>query len=440
MDWDTFFVMFLRNREIFYKFSDIIPQSGHENIFHDAIKNNLFIQIKIFADKYKRIPTFDELLLTLDNLPETELENKKSYVNFISKISKANVDIEVDVFSNQLTKAIQSYEMEHFLMRSANKVISQSITPEDMISDIRNIMIKFEPKSCGVDVTDVAWAMKFIRPDYSERSPTGIIELDRVLYGGYGLEEITIIMAPPGTGKSFFLINAMYYAMQAGKNVLYVTLELSERAVLRRLYGRVAYANKKELLEEQMISDRAGLFFRLANAEGRIINFPGRSLTVSGLEAVMEQQMMYFGLRPNILIVDYLDELSPRSTDYKNELRQQLRNITSDLRSISGRYNIPVLSATQANRESLSKDKITKANVSESFGKVEVADVIIAICQTEEEKVAKKARLVVLKNRDGTADDCFEVYFDFDTMFLSDMASAAKFGLTIKTTLEREIK
>jgi KaiC/GvpD/RAD55 family RecA-like ATPase len=440
MDWDVFFSVFLKNKDVFYKFLDLIPQSAYGNIFHDAIKNNLFIQIKEFVEKYKRIPTFDELLIVLDNLPETEKENKKAYVEFINKIRKLEVNIEADVFSDQITKEILSYEMEHFIKRSAPKVVSHSITPEDMVGDLRNIMVKFEPKSRGVDVTDVGKSIILMRQDHSERSSTGVNELDRVLHGGYGLEEIAIMMAPPGTGKSFFLINAMYYAMQSNKSVLYVTLELSERAVLRRLYSRVAYANRKEMLEEKMIASRAGLFFRLAKAEGRIINFPGRSLSVSGLEAVLEQQMMYYGMKPNILIVDYLDEMSPRATDNRLDPRFQLRNITSDLRSIASRYNIPVLSATQANRESLSQEKITKANVSESFGKVEVADVVLALCQNEDEKMAKKARLVVVKNRDGVSDDCFEFYTDFDTMFLSGMEEASRLGLAARVNLERDIK
>jgi KaiC/GvpD/RAD55 family RecA-like ATPase len=429
--------MFLLNREIFFAFYEVVPQA----IFNNAIQTNLFILIRKFADKYKRVPDFDTLLILLDNLPESEKENKKAYVEFIDKIHSISPKIDIDVFSEQLTKTIKDYEIEQFILRSANKV--GSITLDDMLGDMRDIMVKFVPKSVGIDVTDVDRSIKFMRQDHSERSSTGIVELDRVLYGGYGADEITILMAPPGKGKSFFLLNAMYYAMLAGKSALYVTLEISERGVVRRLYSRVAYASKKELMEEAMIAQRAKKFFKLAGSQGRVIYYPGNTLTVAGLEALLEQQMLYFGFKPNVLIVDYLDRLAPRKTDYKGDVRHQLRNITDDLRSLSMRHSIPVITATQANRASLSKLKITEANVSESFGKVEVADVILALCQTDEEKQAKRARLVVVKNRDYLSGSTIEFYVDFDHMLLCDLAQANRLGLVgaklEKPVVERKI-
>jgi replicative DNA helicase len=423
MDWINFFHVFLTNKEVFFGFWEIIPQ----DIFRSAVKTNLFILIRKFADKYKRMPDFDTLEMLLENLPELEKANSKEYRETVDKIRKHTTTVDVDVFSDQLTKAIQQWELEQFILKSANNI--EKVTPDEMMGDIKDIIAKFTPKSMGIDVTDVDRAIKFIQQDHTEKVSTGIAELDDALYGGYGTDEIAIVMAPPGKGKSGFLLNAMYYAMLSGKNALYVTLELSERAVLRRLYSRVTYSNRKELMEEQKVSETANKFFKLCGSTGRIIYYPGASLTVAGLEAVLEQQMLYSGFKPDILIVDYLDRLAPRKTDYKGEVRHQLRNITDDLRSISMKHSIPVITATQANRVSLSKSTINEANVSESFGKVEVADVILALCQTEDEKEAKKGRLIVVKNRDYVSGANITFYLDFDRMFLSDMASAARLGL-----------
>ena len=87
-----------------------------------------------------------------------------------------------------------------------------------------------------------------------------------------------------------------------------------------------------------------------------------------------------------------------------------------------------VLSATQANRASLAKMKITEANTAESFGKIEVSDVVLAICQTDEERKLKRARLSVLKNRDYVSGGCIEVFVDFEKMILLDVDTAVKIG------------
>ena len=433
-DWTLFFNLFLTHKEIFFAFCDAMPQK----IFNNPLQTNLLILVKKFSVEYKKMPSLDSLELLLENLPDGEKGNKKAYIDVINKIRTVDSKVDLDLFEDQLTRAIQTYDIEQFILRSANKI--GNITPDEMMSDMRGLITKFAPKSMGIDVTDVGRAIKLIRQDHSEKFSTGIEELNTALYGGYGTDEIAILMAPPGKGKSYFLLNAMYYAMLSGKNILYVTLELSERAVLRRLYSRVAYANKRELMDETIIYDSATNFFKLSRSMGRIIYYPGMSLTVSALESLVEQQEMYFGFKPNMLIVDYLDRLAPRPTDYKGEVRHQLRNITDDLRSIALRHAIPVLSATQANRASLSKVTISEANVSESFGKVEVADVILAMCQNDDEKLAKKARLIVVKNRDNVSGGKIEFYCDFERMFLSDVASATRLGIVENITMEREIK
>ena len=73
--------------------------------------------------------------------------------------------------------------------------------------------------------------------------------------------------------------------------------------------------------------------------------------------------------------------------------------------------------------------KLTEANVSESFGKIEVSDVVLAICQTDEEKQNKRARISILKNRDYISGGCVEVYVDFDRMLLMGLDLAHKMGL-----------
>jgi len=423
-DWKLFFAVILRNKQLFFEFSEQIDVG----MFKDVVFSNLFILVRKFTAKYKRIPDLDSLQLLLDRLPDAEREhNIVKYREALKDISEHKADVDIEVFTDQLTKAVLNYEMEKFILRTADQV--GEINFEDVMGNLRGIMTKNVPKNLGVDITEVPRMINFIRHDVTEKISTGINGLDRVLYGGFGTNEITIVMAPPGKGKSFFLLNMMYNGMLGGDNVLYITLELSEKAVAKRLYSRIGYASRKDLLDEKIITKSANKFFNLSKARGRIIYHPSRALTVEGIENLIDQYKFYFDFTPSLLVVYYLDLLAPRQMDYRMELRQKLRNITDDLRSIALRRNIAVLTATQANRASLAKPKMTEANISESFGKVEVADTIIALSQTEEEKTQKRARLVMLKNRDYVSGGCIEVYVDFDKMILMDIDLASKMGM-----------
>ena len=423
MDWKIFFHIFLKNRDLFFEFISIM----NEQIFNNSVMTNMFILIKKFVTKYKRVPDFDTVTLLLDKLPVTEQEHKKQYVDFINEIAKIKVNIDLDVFRDELLRTIQKYEMEQFILKTANKI--HDIKFEDILGDIRIIMNKYQPKSMGIDVTQPEKIVRLIRHDITEKVTSGLSDLDKCLAGGFGNNEIMIMMAPPGKGKSFFLINMMYGAMLSQKNVLYITLELSEKAVAKRLYSRISYSSRKEMLEEEQIIKYTNKFFTLSQSKGRIIYYASKSLTVEGIEHLIEQQQMYFDFKPDLLIVDYLDLLAPRGSDLRLESRHRLRSVTEDLRSISLRNNIAIISATQANRVSLAKLKLTEANVSESFGKIEVSDVVLAICQTDEEKQNKRARISILKNRDYISGGCVEVYVDFDRMLLMGLDLAHKMGL-----------
>jgi hypothetical protein len=88
-----------------------------------------------------------------------------------------------------------------------------------------------------------------------------------------------------------------------------------------------------------------------------------------------------------------------------------------------------IVKNTQANRASLSKPKITQAHVSESFGKIEVADLVLAICQNEDEFALKRGRLAILKNRDNITGATLELFMDFERMIIMDVELAQKMRL-----------
>lgn len=423
MDWKVFWNLFLTDKSIYYEFVGSLD----EKMFQDGVMTNLMILSRKFSDKYKTNPDIDTLRLMLGTLPEDERKRQKMYDDFLTAVEQTTTTVNREAFTDEVFRAAQTYEMEKFVLRTANKI--EGISLEETMGDLRGIMLKFKAKSLGVDVTDAKKIIPAIRYQPTDKVSTGMPCLDHVLYGGWGINEISIVMAPPGRGKSAFLLNAMYNAMMSGYTVLYITLELSEAAVARRLYSRIAYAKRKDMLDEAFLEKVATRFFTLSRSRGRVLYQASRSLTVERVEAIIDQLKLQYDFTPDLLIVDYLDLLAPRASDYREENRYKLRAITDDLRSISLRKNIAVLTATQANREALKKKKITEANVSESFGKVEVSDVIMAICQTEEEFKMQRARLAILKNRDNMSGASLEMHVDFEKMCMMDLDLAFKLGV-----------
>ena len=125
------------------------------------------------------------------------------------------------------------------------------------------------------------------------------------------------------------------------------------------------------------------------------------------------------GFKPDVIIVDYADLLKPRRS--YSDKRFELESIYLDLRDLGDEYKCPVWTASQANRGALDKKVITIADLAEAFNKANIADFMVALCQTVEEKRDGIMRWHVAKHRDGEANMTLEGDIDYVTAFMTVM-------------------
>ena len=97
--------------------------------------------------------------------------------------------------------------------------------------------------------------------------------------------------------------------------------------------------------------------------------------------------------------MDYADIM--RDVSKSTEMRHQLGNIYEDLRGLAGEMQIPIWTASQANRSALDEDVIDASKVAESYAKVMTADFVISVSRKIEDKIANTGRFHVIKNRFG---------------------------------------
>jgi len=229
--------------------------------------------------------------------------------------------------------------------------------------------------------------------------PTGIPGVDTHLRGG-GLcpKELGLIQAATGVGKSQALIQFGKSALVRKKKVVHYTMEMSEDAIAERYdmsWAGVSISRANP--------DYAKLFKRLdklgrAYKESLIIKeFPTGSTTVGDLRAhltILEQQLDFI---PDVIVVDYGDIMRP--TRRVKEKRERIGEVFGELLSLAQEYNVPLWSGTQANRDALNKSVVTLKNLSESIEHAKIATVVLALCQTEQEKEDNEMRIYFAKNR-----------------------------------------
>ena len=79
----------------------------------------------------------------------------------------------------------------------------------------------------------------------------------------------------------------------------------------------------------------------------------------------------------------------------------ELNDIYEDIRGIAGEYDIPIWTASQANRSSTEEDVIEGNKVSESYNKVMVCDFIMSLSRKLNDKIGGTGRWHIIKNRFG---------------------------------------
>tara|TARA_R100001594_G_scaffold115765_2_gene150691 strand:- start:234 stop:1517 length:1284 start_codon:yes stop_codon:yes gene_type:complete len=230
--------------------------------------------------------------------------------------------------------------------------------------------------------------------------PTGIHGVDEHLRGG-GLcpQELGLVQAATGVGKSQALVQFGKSALVRKKKVVHYTMEMSEDAIAERYdmtWSGVSISRGDN-------PDYARLFKRLnklgkAYRESLIIKeFPTGTTTVSDLRAhltILEQQLDFV---PDVIIVDYGDIMRP--TRRVKEKRERIGEVFGELLALAQEYNVPLWSGTQANRDALNKSVVTIKNLSESIEHAKIATVVLALCQTEQEKEDNEMRIYFAKNR-----------------------------------------
>lgn len=226
---------------------------------------------------------------------------------------------------------------------------------------------------------------------FTKETPWDIV--NELTSGGLGKGELGVFVAPAGIGKSWGLINIGAHAVKKGMTVIHYTLELNAAYVGLRydsVVTGIANQNLKHY-QDQVKSD-------LAKLDGKLVikYYPTKTCSVMGLRAHIEKCIMQ-GLKPDVIIVDYADLL--RGTGA--EKRHELEGIYEDLRGLAGEYEVPVWTASQANRSALEEDVIGAEKIAESYGKVMVADFVISLSRKVQDKLAGTGRWHVIKNRFG---------------------------------------
>jgi replicative DNA helicase len=370
--------------------------------------------IRKFYEEHNEIPSRGVTLrIAKANLKSDDIEDYNELEKNSSEIMSQS---DVKHYRSTIIKWLKKQLLSNMLSQSSESLDAAEQGNDEyfkaLIDDISTLdRIEARPLYLCAD------AGKFLEKDESIGLTCGVRELDRYMNNNVGptYGEIVCYMGGTGVGKSNFLCNAAVKAIMMKKNVLYVTLEIHTRQLIYRLVsivvGMMRMTGSDPTLHGVTISNLSDHRKRCmevlrelsatCGADIAISDLPGKTLTAEGLSGIIDDYRRN-GFHPDVIIVDYLDEMTTKHASLKDGDYSRLKHIASDLRSLASKQNVLVITATQTNRGKDDDDEIIDLNrTAESYGKNHSLDYVISINQHESERQSSQIRLFIVKNRNG---------------------------------------
>lgn len=375
-----------------------------EEYFDTPSEKTLFKAYSEIFSKYNKIPTKEVLALKVDSMPdlnEVVFEETSKLIEKLSFDENSPVEFLVD-------------ETETFCRdRAIYNAIKSSI-----------VIIDGKDKKLGVGaipkMLEEALAVSFVssighdffedsdeRWEYYQKSetriPFDIDILNKITQGGLPPGSLTILAAMTGGGKSIVKCHMAANNLMQGKNVLYITLELSEKEISRRIEANqfdINISDIKDLTKEAYDRKLAKL---REKTTGKLVvqEYPTGSASTTQFRHLLSELKQKKNFVPDVIYVDYLNICSSARIKDSDNSYGLLKAVAEELRGIAMEYQIPVVTSTQVNRGGYNNTDIDLTNMSESMGPSHTADFMLAIINTEELDERGQFMFKQLKNRWG---------------------------------------
>jgi len=365
---------------------DILDESHYDN---DSLKW-IVKEAKKYFNEYKKPITLDVFKVKVNEVTNDVM--KTTIVETLKEVYRYMEAPDLDFVQDQSLDFFKNQTLKNAIIKSVD-ILESNGDYEQIKNLIDDAMKAGVERDLGHEYAeDIDIRYSEMARDTVE-TPWDVI--NDLTQGGLAGGELGVIVAPAGIGKTWILCALGAGAMKRGTNVVHYTLELNESYVGLR-YDSVLTGLPNQNLKYHIEDVKS----KVENVEGELIvkYFPTKTASVNTLSAHM-QKLRTMGKDFDMIVVDYGDIL--RDTSNSREVRHALGNIYEDLRGLAGEFEVPIWTASQANRSALDEDVIEAQKVSESYQKIMTADFVVSLSRKVEDKIANTGRFHVIKNRFG---------------------------------------
>ena len=278
---------------------------------------------------------------------------------------------------------------------------------------------KFRPIGASLSEAWERFEHLSANPEVKRGVPSGFTALDNVL-SGFQKSDLVILAARPSMGKTTFALDlARNAALLHEKSVGIFSLEMSDQQLVDRMLAAEAGVDSWKLRTGRLSNDSE--YEALQEAMNKLHKAPihiidEAAMNIVKMRSAARRLKNEYGL--DMLIVDYLQLMSPTMTKGSDSMVQQVTEISRSLKILAKEMDIPVIALSQLSRAVEQRGGKPRLSDLRDSGSIEQdADVVMFIHREDKMNKDKEperpniAEILVEKHRNG-AVGMAELYFD----------------------------
>lgn len=310
--------------------------------------------------------------------------NNKQVIEYLANLNEYVYATTADYIYNQVIELSKKRKLMELLQKSITELMEAEnidIFMQDKIKQINKIAEINEKEQTFVEqVVETSTEIEkntLQKPDYTLY--TGITDLDKMICGLHK-QELTIIGARPGVGKTTLALQIAEHIAERGTETAIISLEMSDTQVIQKLISRRARINSYKMrmgtLETKELEQIGIVSAEIAELPIHLIT---KARTIQHIENIARKLKNKNNL--GLIVIDYIQLIKNKGKF--NSREQEVADITRTLKLLSLELNIPIVGLCQLNRNA-ARQEPTLADLRESGAIEQDADNILFLYQEAE--------------------------------------------------------
>jgi replicative DNA helicase len=372
----------------------------------------IFNQISYGLEKYNQVPTSVEIYNRLKDYAD------KTSLTLIEQI-QIERDLDYIADPNRIT-GMTGETVRDFIIQHEIKEISEDlakVNPNNLSNDLTSVKNKIE-RLGGLSISreelglsafseeGIDKSLNILHEIYTSKTyPTGFDRLDEKLHGGLRPQELAMILAPTGRGKTTVLINMAANQVKLGRRVVYIAMDNPVSEITERLYACISDTEivRNNRIAKEEWKHRIKMQLNGFNNRFIIKDYPSQSKNVIDIINYIKRLRDYLyeldikdGVpeseagRIDVIYQDYLEKL--KASEKTDLYRIDLERNCDYLLQLAQINDCAVVTASQANRKGMEAEDVELQHGQESIAKFNPVSICLGISQTREERLSNPPR------------------------------------------------